>query len=199
MTNPVALALRRTAVDLAELDQPWALIGGLAVSVRAEPRTTRDVDVMVAISSDPDAERLIFQLQQRGYRVMAILEQKAAARLATARLQAPMQASVIVDLLFASTGVEADVVSNAEPTEVLPGLVIPVATTGDLMALKVLARDDRQRPQDWDDIRALLREATPQDVARTREMLRLIEQRGFNRGRHLEDNFQGILEELSIS
>ncbi len=78
MTNPVALALRRTAVDLAELDQPWALIGGLAVSVRAEPRTTRDVDVMVAISSDPDAERLIVQLQQRGYRVMAILEQKAA-------------------------------------------------------------------------------------------------------------------------
>ena len=125
MTNPVAQALRQIAVDLAELGKPWALIGGLAVSVRAEPRTTRDVDVMVAIPSDPDAETLIFQLQQRGYRVMAILEQKTAARLATARLYAAMQASVIVDLLFASAGVEAEVVSNAEPTEVLPGLVIP--------------------------------------------------------------------------
>jgi hypothetical protein len=36
---------------------------------------------------------------------------------------------------------------------------VPVARIGHLMALKVLARDDRRRPQDFDDLRALRREA----------------------------------------
>lgn len=51
-----ALALRRLDGDLDRVGVRWALIGGLAVSVRAEPRFTRDVDVAVAIDSDVEAE-----------------------------------------------------------------------------------------------------------------------------------------------
>ena len=55
-------ALRRIVSDLEEAGKPWALVGGLAVSVRVEPRTTRDVDVAVAVAGDSEAEALV-----RGY------------------------------------------------------------------------------------------------------------------------------------
>lgn len=45
MTTPVEESLRRLARDAAALQLQWALIGGFAVSARAEPRFTRDVDV----------------------------------------------------------------------------------------------------------------------------------------------------------
>ena len=51
--NPVERALQRIFAELADASVAGALIGGLAVSARAEPRTTRDVDV--AISADGDA------------------------------------------------------------------------------------------------------------------------------------------------
>lgn len=46
---------------------------------------------------------------------------------------------MIVDLLFASSGIENEVVASADLLEVLPGLTVPVATTAHLIALKVLA------------------------------------------------------------
>jgi hypothetical protein len=48
-----------------------------------------------------------------------------------------------------------------------------------------LSRDDRTRPQDAIDLRALARVATQAELTRAREALRLIEQRGFARGRDL--------------
>jgi hypothetical protein len=56
----LADAIRRVTVDLQELDSHFAfdLIGGLAVSVRAEPRFTRDIDLAVAVTDDRDAESL---------------------------------------------------------------------------------------------------------------------------------------------
>ena len=193
--NPVSAALQRAAEDLNQLGRPWALVGGLAVSARAEPRLTRDVDITVAVSTDAEAEALVVELQARGYRVAAVLEQKAVGRLATARLHAPMASPVVVDLLFASSGIEREVTQHAELLEVLPGVVIPVATVGDLLALKVLARDDRRRPQDWDDIRALLAGATPTDIAEARAALALIEQRGFQRDKQLQVSFEEMLRE----
>ncbi len=67
-------------------------------------------------------------------------------------------------------------------------LTVRVATRAHLIALKVLARDDRNRPQDWDDLRALLRDASLHDVGRARDALELIQRRGYNRGRNLSDD-----------
>jgi hypothetical protein len=44
--NVLEAALRRVSADLTRPDVQWALIGGFAVSARAEPRFTRDVDVV---------------------------------------------------------------------------------------------------------------------------------------------------------
>ncbi len=62
-------ALTRVASDLTSLGQAWALVGGLAVAVRGEPRFTRDVDIAVAVRGDEDFEALAHSLQRRGYRL----------------------------------------------------------------------------------------------------------------------------------
>jgi hypothetical protein len=177
-------ALRAIALELDHERRPWALVGGLAVSARAEPRFTRDVDLAVATADDREAEALVRRLMISGYRVLATLEQEAAGRLATVRLAAPGQdaSAVVVDLLFASSGVEAELTRDAEVLEVLPGLRVPVARCGHLLALKILSVSPG-RPQDLIDILSLLREATPADVEQARETAALIVTRGYDRGR----------------
>jgi hypothetical protein len=61
--NPVERALKRVFAELDDAGVPCALIGGLAVSARAEPRTTRDVDVAISTDGDAAAELLVFHLQ----------------------------------------------------------------------------------------------------------------------------------------
>lgn len=193
--NPLVAALHRIAEDLRAAGQEWALIGGLAIGARAEPRTTRDIDLAVAVESDGEAEALVFALQSQGYRTVAAVEQDAVGRLSTVRLLPPGEgrSGVLVDLLFASSGIEIEVVRAAENLEIVAGLTTPVARIGHLMALKVLARDDRARPQDLDDLRALLAEAVPEDIADARAALLLIEARGYQRGRRLTDDFERLL------
>ena len=48
-------ALGAIAAELERVHRAWALIGGLAVSARAEPRFTRDIDLAVAAVDDQDA------------------------------------------------------------------------------------------------------------------------------------------------
>lgn len=172
---------------LQELDVAHALIGGLAVSARAEPRFTRDVDLAVAVASDREAEGVINGLTGRGYRILAVLEQEVTGRLATVRFQPPEigEQGTILDLLFASSGIEPEIVDTATEIEAFPDLKIKVAEIGELLALKILARDDKRRPQDAVDIRALLAEATDADLASAKKALVLITDRGYHRGRDL--------------
>jgi hypothetical protein len=155
------------------------------------------VDVVVEVRDDADAESLVLELQATGFRVLAAVEQDSVHRLATARLAAPggTARGVVVDLLFASSGIESEVARAAHSIDVLPGLRIPVARVGHLMALKLLARDDRRRPQDLDDLRALLREATTADLADAREALLAIEARGYHRERRLTESLEAFLRE----
>ena len=193
--NPLTTALHRIAGDLRAAGREWALIGGLAIGARAEPRTTRDVDLVVAVEGDAEAEALVFHLQARGYRTLAAVEQEAVGRLSTVRLLPPGEGrlGVLVDLLFASSGIEPEVARAAETLEIVSGLEVPVARIGHLVALKVLARDDRERPQDLDDLRALLAEAGPADLAEAGAAVRLIEARGFQRGRRLSEDLERLL------
>ncbi|MBK9090810.1 MAG: nucleotidyl transferase AbiEii/AbiGii toxin family protein [Holophagales bacterium] len=79
----------------------------------------------------------------------------------------------------------ADPAIEAERIAVLPGLVVPVATLGHLIALKVLSRDDRTRPRDAEDLRALLAEASASDLELARAALARIAALGFARGKDL--------------
>src|SRR5688572_14083173 len=110
MTTRVFDALRQVGAALDQLRRPWALVGGMAISARTEPRFTRDVDVAVVVASDADAERLVVSLKERGFAILALVEHEALGRLATVRLVSHGEAAagVVVDLLFASSGIEAE-------------------------------------------------------------------------------------------
>lgn len=183
--NPVAKDITRAVSDVAPEGFKCALVGGLAVSARVDPRMTRDIDLAVAVQDDRQAEALVRQLCARGYRLRALVEQEAVGRLSTARLMRDGDDGTIVDLRFASSGVEPELVDAAEAVEILPDVVVPLATAGHLMALKVLARDDRRRPQDADDLRRLYAISTPADRHACVEALRLVTARGYHRGRDL--------------
>jgi hypothetical protein len=105
--------------------------------------------------------------------------------------------SVFIDLLFASSGIEPEIVRDAEDLALLEDVPVRVATRAHLIALKVLARDDRHRPQDWDDLRALLADASDAEVAAARDALAMIEQRGYNRGRPLAHDLDRALADTS--
>ena len=190
--------LKRVAHDLDDLGYRWALIGGLAVAARAEPRTTRDVDVAVAVDDDEAAERVVASLLRRGYRVFAQLEHTDADRLGGIRLVSPAepQDGLVVDLLFASSGIEREVIEGAETLEVMPGLAVPVARTGHLIALKVLAFQPdypERRPHDVHDSRALIAVADDSELERARQGLAMISVRGFARGKDLERALEELL------
>ena len=101
----------------------------------------------------------------------------------------------LVDVLFASSGIEHEVAQAAEQIEVLPGLDIPVAQVGHLISLKLLARDDTTRPQDAGDLRALIGVASEDDLERARQAALLIEDRGYSRGRDLAGSLDTMITE----
>ena len=179
-------ALTRLETDLRGVQIRWALIGGLAVSLRAEPRTTRDIDLAVVVSGDRQAEEIAKTLLFRGYREIdsgGVLEQKDVNRLAGVRFLTPgtEESAVGVDLLFASSGIESEIAAAAERLAILPGLYFPVARIGHLIALKVLAGRDKDRA----DLRLLLAHAESLDLQMAREALVLIDRRGYHRGKDL--------------
>jgi hypothetical protein len=196
--NRVEAALRDIASALETSGAAFAVVGGLAVSVRAEPRFTRDVDVAVSVATDAEAEQLIHTLGLVGYRVLATVEQDAKKRLSTVRLVAPQQSEegIVVDLLFASSGIEPEVVEAAQVFDIVPGLSLPVASVGHLIALKLLA-EAPARPQDATDLAALHRIATAADLEQTNAALTLIGERGFDRGRDLAASFRRFVAHRS--
>lgn len=183
--------LRLTAEVLNALGPPWALVGGLAVSVRGEPRFTRDIDIAVAVADDAAAEHLVAELKSRGFAVRLVLEQQALGRLATVRLLAPGEgeSGIVVDVLFASSGIEPEVCAAAEPLEIDHGFTVPVATVGHLIAMKVLSVSP-SRLQDEIDLQGLIANATAVECRRARAAASRIEAVGASRGRALSVELQ---------
>jgi hypothetical protein len=191
-------ALVRLVEDLQAGRFRWALVGGFAVTLRSEPRSTRDIDIALAVTGEQEASAAALYLRLRGYRDHpegAVIEHKDG-RLATVRLISPPVEGgngSAVDLLITSSGVEQEVVAGAELLEVLPRVRMPVARSGHLLALKVLAG----RPKDLVDIQSLLREIDPAELQLAWETLALIEQRGFHRDKKLAEEFEKIIVSLS--
>lgn len=186
--------LDTTARVLDGLQRSWAVVGGIAVSARVEPRFTRDVDIAISVSGDSDAEQLIRAFGARGFGAFALVEQEATGRIATVRLTVPgaTEDDLVLDLLFASSGIEPELVAAATRLEITPGLRVPVPTIGHLIALKVLSRDDDQRPRDLDDLRNLLRAADAAELTRAEDALGLIRARGYHRGKDLAAELQSL-------
>ena len=192
--------MKLACADLDACGVPYALVGGLAVSARCEPRFTRDLDLAVAVEGDLEAEQLVSSLIARGYQVMAQVEQEQTGRLATARLLPPrsrVSEGIVVDLLFASSGVEAELVAAADRLEVFPGVEVPTARRSHLIAMKILSMDPATRPQDRLDAINLAREADADEIAEVKAVLELITSRSCQRDKDLAAELDDLLTGLS--
>jgi predicted nucleotidyltransferase len=177
---------------LLDLGRRFALVGGLAVSFRAEVRFTRDVDLAVVVTDDADFEALVFALRSAGYLPVAAVEHVQQKRLATARLQSPL--GFVVDLIAASCGIEQEIVERATPVD-LPGVGrLPVARSEELLAMKILSMSDR-RLQDRIDAQNLVLYGSDLDLASVRDNLNRIIARGFHREEDLHAKLSNVLDE----
>jgi hypothetical protein len=185
-------ALAGIADALRARKRDFAVVGGLAVSARAQPRFTRDVDVAVTVAGDEDAEALVRELRASGYRVIATVEHETKRRLSTVRLSSPE--GVTVDLLFASCGIEADIVARATAVDIAAVGSLPVARAEDLLAMKVLSMT-ATRLQDRIDAQHLLAFVAQLDMALVRKSLETITTRGFHRDQDLSAKLTSLLRD----
>lgn len=190
------LALHEIAVQLRRLGKRFALVGGLAVSLRAEVRFTRDVDLAIDVADDAEVEDLVRDLRAVGYEAIALVENQERGRLAIVRLESP--SGVVVDLLAASSGIEREIVDRAAPLTLEGVGEIPVARAEELLASKVLSMTER-RLQDRIDALNLVLVNDELDLAAVREALRRITERGYDRGQDLEEKLADLLAQSKLA
>ena len=175
----------------------YALVGGLAVSFRALERATKDIDVAIATTDDSETENIILALQSLGFHPETLLENKKQKRISTVRLLSTDFPGVYLDLLFTTSGIEHEVVESAEPVEVLPGLIVQLATRPSLIAMKILSSTSKHRRQDLIDIDNLFAEATSEEINHAKNLVSLIQERGFNHQQDLLALFERLLTEFN--
>jgi predicted nucleotidyltransferase len=144
--------LRNTLADvvafLRDRDVSYALVGGLAASIRGQTRVTVDVDMVI----DADV--------QSGLAMAATLEGSQFQPLFTGIDEVIERAFIVplrhrttgvkVDLALGMTGFEKQLLTRADVLE-LAGCQVAVASPEDLIIMKTLAA----RPQDEQDLRGI--------------------------------------------
>lgn len=100
-----------------------------------------------------------------------------------------------MDLLCASSGIEAEIVERATTVEIAGVGPVPVAAPEELLAMALLSMTDR-RLQDRIDARNLLLANPDLDLTRVRVVLRLISDRGFDGGEPLLSKLDAVLAEV---
>ena len=143
------------------------------------------------MANDSEAEDVVHRLRGRGYQPLEVLGQDYVERLSGVRLERG-GSDVVVGLLFASSGIENEVVARATRLQVLPRLSAPVAITGHLITLKTLAG----RNQDLTDLGSLIPSASAEDLEIARQAVRLIQERGFNREQDIVADLDKLIAEL---
>ena len=164
--------LRLVAELLNRAGVSYALIGGVAVQIRTtEPRTTLDIDVAVPRFDDvPRAALLAAGFVHTGRHEHS--DNWRAPSAGPGSLQTAVQFSA------EDVGI-ADAVAHAELTDLADGLQMRVATSADLVVLKLAAaaepsRRPSKRQYDLADVAALMEEhpelRTPETLARLRDV-----------------------------
>ena len=140
------LELARIAAFVASWPHPCAVIGGLAILLRVQPRATRDVDLVICCPTGQAALLSALRAADLSYEPADIDEWFAGGlvRAWSGDLQQGL------DLIISDVPFLEAVARRAQPVEV-DGFILPVATLEDLLLLKLEAG----RPQDLDDALAL--------------------------------------------
>jgi predicted nucleotidyltransferase len=195
MDDPLAQFLSQIARDLSDAHARFAMVGGLAISARVQPRFTGDIDLAVAVDSDEQAESIAGHLIRCGYRPILEIDHTPSNRLATLRFYPPdLPPSLepdevpLTDIIFCTCGIESEIVASAQTIPIYPDLSLPTARIAHLIAMKLLSECDA-RLQDRIDLQNLFAAATEADLSEVLPLLDLITQRGFSREKDLHATF----------
>lgn len=159
-------------------------------------RLTKDIDLVVTVNDDTDAESLVHELTEIGYLVDELIENDTMHRLAMAHIVSSGRPPMRIDLIFAFSGIESEIVETAEEGHILSDINVHVATIPALIAMKILAADWDRRPQDILDLQRLIKQATMDDLQTARDLLSLITTRGFNRDKDLLKDLDGYITQF---
>jgi predicted nucleotidyltransferase len=170
--------LKLAAAALREADVRFVLGGGLAIWARGGPETEHDVDFFV---KRDDAERALRALAEAGFRTEEPPE---------GWLYKGFRDDVMVDLIYAPTGIELDdaFLDRAEVLEV-HAVRMPVMRAEDVLVAKLLAM--REHEVDYDRVL---------EIARTvREQIDWDEVRERTIGSPYAKAFFTLVDELGVS
>ncbi len=140
-------ALGELASALESLGVPYALIGGLAVSVWGEARATLDVDLAVWV----EAAEIGATVDALCRRFQSVSRDPADFVRATRVLPLTTSRSVRADIVFGLLPAERDIVQRATLMDVA-GTSVRVASVEDLILMKLVS----ERERDLEDARRLL-------------------------------------------
>jgi predicted nucleotidyltransferase len=142
------LAVLEVTGALEQVGVPYMLIGGIAVSLWGEPRSTLDVDVTIWAEPE-EQERTIRALCSH---LRAVPEDPEAFVRQTRVLPAISSGQVRLDIVFAGLPEEERMIQRAQPKAVA-GRNVRVVSVEDLIFMKLAS----ERPKDIQDARLLLR------------------------------------------
>jgi hypothetical protein len=149
----VEQALRRTLADAVAMlggrGIPAAVIGGLAVSLRGQPRMTVDVDLIV-LADVEQAVGLVRDLLETPFEPLFPGVEEVVSRSFILPLR-HRSTGVRVDLALGMSGFEQEAVARATAID-LGGTPVPVVAAVDLLVMKALAG----RPRDEEDMRSII-------------------------------------------
>jgi hypothetical protein len=144
--------LQTTLADAIRfLDQhqiPYALIGGLAASMRGEPRVTADVDAVIGTTVE-DATELIGHLEGSAFEPLFPGVDQVVQQAFILPLR-HRETGLKVDLSIGLSGFEQQLIERAEST-LIAGESVRIATAEDLIVMKLLAG----RPRDMQDVQGI--------------------------------------------
>jgi predicted nucleotidyltransferase len=149
MSRRLVQGVGALAATLDSLATPYAIVGGVAVVLRARARATADVDAVVRLPPGGLAGFLA-GAAQRGYELAPGAEDLAAAGLVRLRPAPGSEAELPADLIVSEDAFLDSILTRATNVRVA-GQDLKVATAEDLLLLKLEAN----RPQDLDDALAL--------------------------------------------
>lgn len=135
---------------LAHFDNQGTIIGGIAVSLLAEPRFTADADAVILVSTD-DLPRLIRLARQEGL-VPRVDDAEQFARRSRVLLLRHTESEIDVDLSLGVLPFEVEMVERSKLHQA-DSLQIRLPTPEDLIIMKAVAH----RPKDAIDIEAIIK------------------------------------------
>ncbi|OGQ34890.1 MAG: hypothetical protein A3F16_06290 [Deltaproteobacteria bacterium RIFCSPHIGHO2_12_FULL_43_9] len=149
LQNQIKNTLLIIGKTLSQLELPYCIVGALAVAVWGEPRATRDLDILILLTSE-DRGNLLSKLTKFGFKIDTAWElQNPMIRQFQTRLLD--ENKIILDLLEPRDTFQEEVIHNSVK-QVIFGVEFKLPTAENLILMKLKAG----RPRDFEDALSIL-------------------------------------------